>query len=529
MKRSVVASLFALAFLALSCANALAHAWLVESRPADGDLLKQQPAQVELLFNEAVEIATASHVDPQGAVGRLPLADGRNTRVVLPLPQGLSQGSHLVSWRAISQDGHSVSGSLVFSIGQASGGNNARAQEPTINLSPLSAPLVAARFLLLAGLVFGVGAAMFAAFLAPIGAYRAVALSALGAGAFAALLSIGLQGADAHGQPFAALNDRAIWRSGLRLPQGVGALIALAAVALGGLAIFLKRRAARAVALFALALSALSLAWAGHARLWRPETLMQAVVILHVISAICWAGALLPLLRASQRDDFAPALRRFSAIAAPVYGLLLGSGVALAATQFLGPREVFETAWGAALAGKLILVAVVTLFAILNRTLFTKHALAGDAEALQLLRRSIRFEAALALAILAAASVWRLTPPPTSLGPANERAFQIHIHGTQAMASMTIRPARVGPVHMRIEPKSADLSPLRVKEVEVLLAPDAPGVEALRRAARLLPGSDTWVVEGLTIPAPGKWRISVDLLIDDFERARLDAVISLQP
>jgi hypothetical protein len=52
-----------------------------------------------------------------------------------------------------------------------------------------------------------------------------------------------------------------------------------------------------------------------------------------------------------------------------------------------------------------------------------------------------------------------LTPPPTSLAAPDERAFQIHVHGVEAMASMTIRPARVGPVQIRIEPKGADLSP----------------------------------------------------------------------
>ena len=529
MRKSLAACLFSLAVLALSCASALAHAYLVESRPGDGDLLREQPAQVELAFSEPVEITTASHVDPQGAVARLPFQTGEQARVLLALPAGLAQGSHLVSWRVISQDGHSVSGSIVFSIGRASGGAAARIAEPTINLSPLAAPLVTSRFLLLAGIVFGVGAAVFAAFFSPLGQGRAIALAALGAGAIAAALSIGLQGVDAHGQGLAALNDRAMWRSGLRLPQGVGAVIALAALAAGALVLFLHGRAARSIALCALALSALSIAWSGHARLWRPEALMQGLLALHVMCAICWAGSLLPLARASWSADFALTLGRFSAIAAPLYIVLIGSGAALAATQVFGPREVFETAWGAALAAKLALVFVVTLFAILNRLLFTGGALAGDAACLTFLRRSVRAEAALALAILAAVSVWRLTPPPTSLGPPNERAFQVHIHGAQAMATMSIRPARVGPVQMRIETKAADLSPLRVKEVDVFLTPDGAGVEPIHRTARLVSGVNTWEVQGLTIPAPGTWRIRIDLLVDDFERTRLDAAISLQP
>jgi copper transport protein len=194
-----------------------------------------------------------------------------------------------------------------------------------------------------------------------------------------------------------------------------------------------------------------------------------------------------------------------------------------------GPREVLETAWGGVLAAKLALVFVVTLFAIINRLLFTEGALAGDAACLAFLRRSVRAEAVLALAILAAASVWRLTPPPTSLGPPNERAFQIHIHGAQSMATMSIRPARVGPVQLRIETKAADLSPLPVKEVDVYLTPDGAGVEPIRRKARLASGVNVWEVDGVTIPSPGVWRIRIDLLVDDFERTRLEAAISLQP
>lgn len=529
MTRRVASLALAFMALALSCAGALAHAYLVESRPADGDLLREAPAAVELAFNESVEVTTASHVDPSGGVNLLAPPADRAARVKIAMPPGLSQGSHLVSYRVVSEDGHVVSGSIVFSVGRASRGRQDAGEEPTIALTPLSAPVVIARFLLLAGLAFGVGAVVFSVFVAPLRERRGLTSAVVAVGALAAFASIGLQGADAHGQGLAALNDRAMWRSGLRLPQGVGSLIALAAFACAGAGLFARGRGARALALLALALSALSLAWAGHARSWRPESLMQGLATLHVMSAISWAGALLPLVRASWREDFPDVLRRFSGLALPVYAILVATGAALAATQFLGPREVFETAWGMALAAKLALVAVVTLFAIINRALFTAPALAGEAPQLKLLRRSIRFEAGFALAILAAASVWRLTPPPTSLGPPNQRAFQIHIHGTQAMASMTIRPARVGPVQIRIEPKAPDLTPLRVQEVDVSLTPGADGLAPIRRKARLVSGVNVWEADGVTIPSPGLWRVRVDLLIDDFERVELDAVISLRP
>ena len=238
MKRTALGALLALVFGALSCASAFAHATLLKSTPGDGDLLKSAPQNVELLFNESVEINAATLVDPKGVIGTLRPAVGAGPRVIIPLPDALGQGSHLLSWRVTSEDGHSVSGSVVFSIGRTSGADGQAGDDSTIVVSVLSAPLVMTRFLLLAGLVFGVGASLFAAFLAPIGHGRSIALAALAAAALAALLAIGLQGADAHGQGLLALNDRAMWRSGLSLPQGYASSLLLFAMGCAALALF---------------------------------------------------------------------------------------------------------------------------------------------------------------------------------------------------------------------------------------------------------------------------------------------------
>lgn len=529
MRQRLATLLFAMSLLLAACAGALAHAYLVESSPADGDLLKEGPQLVEVVFNEAVEVASASLMAPGGQVSRLNVEKGKRARVRIAMPPDLSEGSHLLSYRVVSDDGHVVSGSLVFSIGRVSGGGPARPEDPTITISALSPHLVAGRFVLLVGMTLGAGALLFSAYVGPLGGARSLGLWALALSGLAAFFSIGLQGADAHGQGLAALSDGAMWRSGLRLPQGVGALIALAGLTTAAAGLLCKGRARRTLALLALPLCALALAWGTHARGWRPEGLMQGLAMLHVMSVLCWAGALLPLAAASGREGFGTVLQRFSVFAAPVYLALLSSGVALAMTQFLGPREVFATAWGMALAAKLGIVAVVTLFAILNRAYFTSAVIGGDIAALELLRRSIRLEAACALLILAAASLWRITPPPTSLGPLNERATQIHIHGAQAMASVTIRPARAGMVRIRIEPKSNDLSPLRVQEIDLFLTPDALDAAPIQRKGRLVSAPNVWEVEGVTIPAPGQWRIRANLLINDFERTRLDAVIAIHP
>lgn len=529
MRGRLASFLIGALLLTASCVGAMAHAYLIESRPADGDLLAQAPERIELAFNEPVILNAATLVDPAGEIKTLSARVESGARVEIALPADLSQGSHFLSYRVTSQDGHVVSGGLVFSLGRAGGLQAPRGQDSTLALSPLSAPLVLMRFLLLAALAMGVGAVLFRAWLAPSPPVSPLTLGALAAAAFAACLSVGLQGADAHGQSLAALNDRAMWRSGLALPQGIGAGLALAGIVAALIALRVGGRLARATALVALVSSALALAWTGHARSWSPQAWSGPLVLLHVVCALIWSGALLPLAASTQRSDFLTALQGFSRLAVPVFLMLVLSGAALAALQFMGPRDAFETAWGAALGLKLALVAAIAIFAALNRAYFTPAVLSGDRSAIPLLRRSIFFELGLALVLLGVASVWRIAPPPTALGPAQERTIQIHLHGVEAMASLVIRPARPGPVTVRIEPKRSDLSPLRVQEVELSFAPDASGLAPVRRKARLVAEPNVWILDDLMISAPGVWRIGVDLLVNDFERVRLEAVIALQP
>lgn len=522
-----LACLLALLAMFAASVDARAHAYLVQSQPSDGDLLRQAPTQIELLFNEAVDPVLATHVDPQGAVSRLQTSASKASRIDVALPAGLAQGTHLVSWRVTSEDGHGVSGSVSFSIGRASGGGTA-AEEPTLVMSRLSAPIVLTRFLLLAGLALGVGGAWFHGWMAPPGAGRAWVCGMLAVAAAAAVLTIGLQGVAAHGLGVDALRDRAMWRTGWRPPHGWGVQAALLAIALAGASLMATRRWAKGLSLAALAAAAIGVAYTGHSRLWSPQWLAGPSIVLHVAAMAAWAGALSPLRTTLSGQDSKAVLQRFSLFALPAYGLVLATGAALAAIQILAPRPLLTTAWGVALCVKLGLVSLVTALAAINRARLTRPVLSGDPSALRRLRVSIRIEAALALGVLATAAIWTIAPPPTAIGLASERTFQIHIHGVEAMASVSIRPARVGPVRMKIEPKSSDLAPLRVKEIDVAFTPRVDGVAPLRFSARMT-SPDVWEVEGVTLPSPGLWSLRVNLLIDDFERVGLDAVLSLKP
>ena len=525
--------LCALLLLSASLWNgtALGHAYLVQSAPADGDLLRQPPQALELAFNEAVRFASATHVDPKGATRPLTSADKNSDKLSIQLPAELAQGSHLISWRVISGDGHAVGGSIVFSIGKASGGAGA-GDNLDLNLSALSALVVAARYLLLLGCAFGTGAAFFHVWFTQGANHRMapwIATWALALGAAATIASIILSGLELHGQGLNAIGDLAFWRAGLRQPIGIGALVALGALTAAAIALWTKGAIARAFSLFALSGAIFFLVLAGHARGWAPQWLSAAAITLHVAAMIVWTGALAPLALGAVRADikFLLALKRFSNIAPMLYACLLGSGAALAATQAFGSRPAGATAWDLALAIKLALVVAVTGLAAFSRYRFTSPALTGDPLAIRVLKRTICAEIVLAVLILAVASVWRVTPPPASLALVAEPRFQIHVHGIDAMASLVIAPARVGPVHVRLEPKTADMSPLDVKDVSLALIAEGEGVQPVRFQLRQA-SPYVWEANGVILPSPGIWKLHVDLLIDDFRRVRLDALLSLK-
>ena len=75
---------------------------------------------------------------------------------------------------------------------------------------------------------------------------------------------------------------------------------------------------------------------------------------------------------------------------------------------------------------------------------------------------------------------------------------------------------------------SGDFGPLDAKEVTLVLSNASAGVEPIRRPARK-PGDGTWRVDGLVIPVSGRWTIRIDILISDFEIARLTGDIDIRP
>lgn len=508
---------------------AWAHASLIAAVPADGALLKDAPSQFSLTFNEPVSPLVLNLVRPDGSKVPLDGAALRGRTLEIAAPPGLSAGTHVLAWRVVSEDGHPVAGSVVFSIG-APGVAPPEAEAQAVDW-PVRAGLWASRLALYVGLFLGVGGVFAARWLESKPARPPSAVPAfLAAGLLGAAAGVGFQGLDALGAPIAHVADAAVWKAGYGTSFGRTALIAVAAM-LAALASFpLPRFFARLLALAALLGVGAALAGSGHAAAAPPQWLTRPAVLVHAAAIAFWTGALLPLalMLKAGRPDAALALRRFSAAIPFVVAALVAAGVVLAVIQVGTPAALVSTAYGRVLLVKLALLLALFGLAAVNRWKLTEPAGRGDAAATRRLIRMIAAETAVVLLVFAVAACWRFTPPPRALAIAAAEPADVHIHTLDAMAEVVIAPGHAGPVTASITIMTGDYGPLNAEEVTLVMANAVAGIEPIRRPAQK-PGDGTWRVDDLVLPVPGIWQVRVDILVSDFKLVQLPAEIVIRP
>ncbi|HEY6056076.1 MAG TPA: copper resistance protein CopC, partial [Gaiellaceae bacterium] len=143
--------------------SASAHARLLRTVPAQGAVLGRAPGKSTFLFDEAVRSAAPARISGgslNGAVTAPARLEPGGRRLVVTLPRGLGRGVYAVAWRAVSDDGHVETGTLVFGVGVRPTGISATASSST----PTDWPLTLARWAFLYGLLAaaGLGAARLA-------------------------------------------------------------------------------------------------------------------------------------------------------------------------------------------------------------------------------------------------------------------------------------------------------------------------------------------------------------------------------
>jgi copper transport protein len=538
--KSVVACFIALLIVVAHAGEACAHASLLKASPADGAVVPVAPQALSLTFNEPVSPLVIRLIGPDGAPIVPRTVVGEDNTVTVTAPANLQRGTHVLSWRVISADGHPVGGSLMFSIGAPSAQPAAEADSRADR--GVRAVLWAVRVVLYVGLFAGIGGAFFCAWIAdPVSRRRSQPwlLVLLAAGLVAAPASVALQGVDALDLPLSGVTQKVSWETGLETSYGLTAIAAAFALFAGFFACVAESaRIARGLALLGLLGVGLALSLSGHASTAQPQLVSRPALFLHAVCVAFWIGALLPLAL-GVRDAgkrAAPSgvgeVRRFSNAIVPVVVLLVLTGLWLAFVQLDRIDALWTTSYGQVLACKL--AAVIALFALAaaNRYwLVPKFESSGGAAA----RRfaiSIAFELIIALMILGLVALWRFTPPPRAL--AADAPVSVHIHGEKAMAQIEIERAKPQSPQASVLVLDGAFQPLAAKEVTLVLANPAAGIEPIRMNATRADSSggaeantSSWRIGDLRIPVAGRWNLRVEILISDFEKRIIEDTITL--
>jgi len=519
----------------LGISPAQAHASLIGTNPEEGAVLEQAPETITFTFDEAVTLPPAGVTvyDAKGEeVTSEATASGTEMQVALAEASSLGDGTYVVAWRAVSADGHPISGSLTFAVGAPS-----LSVAPPPSTEPSRATAVihgALQFLQYAALLLVVGLVWFRAVIVgehriPDRAIARVQRVEVLAGMVAVVALVAL--APASGALQSESGPGAILTFDAWSPASVGkewlsALVGIVGIA-AALALRERPRLAAAAALVAICSPAL----VGHSRAVVPAWLVTATDVIHLIAGALWLGGLvglaltLPLI--TRRGTVAAEIvTRFSTLAAASLAALAVSGV-LMGWRILGSWDnLLNSTYGTLLMTKIALVVAVAVMAAGNRLLVlprVRQAAGHDdtVEAGSMLRRAVLMEAGVLVVVLGVTGFLVDQPPQAGAGSTGTGSATVAQTNTQAAelgddhrVYATLTPAGPGPNVLRLQIQDAAGEP--VEAAAVPTAKLRSGDVDLGSLALKTVAAGTWEAD-VVLPKGGVWEATVGLRLGEFE------------
>ncbi|HET7683943.1 MAG TPA: copper resistance protein CopC [Marmoricola sp.] len=546
--RGLLAFLLVAAGIVLSALPASAHASLVSSTPAEGEVVQAAPEQATFTFDEPVQLRSGG-VQVFDAAGQLLESSARTTdaTLVVDLPDALPDGSYVVSWRVVSADGHPVAGSLTFSVGSPSASVVSAPTAATAAPTSVTVAQAVVQCLRYLGAFAAIGLAFFLLVLLPRDSLpveqvqdrlgRVLEIAAV-VGAVAAVLLLPLAALEQQAAGWARLLDSSVLVDPLTRTDGLaaGLLVAgLAGVVAG------RRRGLGSLMAAGAVLGLVSFALVGHTRSAQPTSLVVAADLAHVAAGSVWFGGLIGLVVSLRRLAERPALAasvlsRFSSAAAWFLGVVVVAGSVLA-WRILGSWSgFFDTASGRTLLVKLGVFGLVVAVATVNRlrllpALAAAQGFAAQRSAAQRVRQAARLEAVLLVGVLAATGVLvDRSPEPSAATAAQQVAdtgpFSGEAGGVRVAAH--VDPASVGrnTVYLHLQDEDGQpLEPYAAPRVRVSL-PEADlqlGTIALEDL-----GDGTYAGQ-VVLPTEGDWLLRVSVRTSEFDNPVVDVQVPVSP
>lgn len=144
-RERVVILLLLPALLIVASVEAGAHAKLLRSLPADGEILGQVPKTVVLEFNQKMQTGSMNSIFVTDDNGKrvdknlvVVSEDGKNLQIEL---ENLASGTYSVEWKTLSADEHLIKGSFKFRLGASENETKTAATAPENDFQKSFAPL----------------------------------------------------------------------------------------------------------------------------------------------------------------------------------------------------------------------------------------------------------------------------------------------------------------------------------------------------------------------------------------------------
>ncbi|SEN78532.1 copper transport protein [Paenibacillus sp. OV219] len=504
---------------------AAAHAELERTVPEPNAKYEQSPTAVELAFNEPIEpeVGAIKVLDSKSrpVTDKAPTASKDGQSLTLPLPK-LTEGVYTVSYAVISEDGHPVSGSYVFVVGNVTEGVDAATFDPHKELGheghSVSTQLTINQFI-----IYAVRAVYYASLLLTAGLMLWPLLTR-GRGEQLRLLQkkwemIALQTLLVASLLYIFVHAREILTgypsseySKLFLRTTIGhEWVALLVLALIGFIIVRFGPIMKALwAVGILVLESLS----GHAVVFTPKISSVLFDFVHLAAASVWVGGLLLLLVLwiADRKEAGRFAVVFSRAALLSITLLVLTGIGLTLLFLPSLHYLFYTAWGTILLVKTGLVVLVLVVGGLLQLRVRR----GDLPTTVLLR----VDAALMALIIVCAALFTYISPL----PANEPVLY-HKMGDKMHLSLRVTPNKPGDNTFIVKvwlpdatgaPKSVklrlfsldrkDIGPIDVP-IKAFEDPEITSFDGFVKAA--------FTSEGPFVPFAGRWQAEIRVMDKD--------------
>lgn len=477
-----------------TAAPAFAHATVIASTPRDGARLDASPPVLSFDLSEPVTLVEGSTqlIDVDGKRHPLaaPLLENGRQRIVVQLAEKLPDGAYLATARVVSADTHVVSLSIRFTVGAVTeqGHWSEAGGQSAIDRTVL----LPIKFLVYLGTVGSAGLFLAARWAWPDtpGTRRFRCLYRWDAG----ILTLGLLGrfivlaAEQAGE-FSGISWSTI-TTVLGTPFGAALLVA-AALSLVTLARPPWGRTPVGFLHAAAMITAVTLGGhGGSTNLW---PLPFALTAVHVYAVAVWLGGLGILTFV---PPAAAQLRRWHRVAVGHVALLVIAGIGLALLQVSPLAALVTTTYGVTLVVKVGLV----LAALVAGYLFYRTQSPGRT-------RILLVETGLALLIIGTTSTLSsLTPARDSY--TTDVATRLDF-GRSEVLEVAIDTVRRGSQVVTVSyPRSGNTAP----ELDIELSSAQANVARLPvevAANRSADGAVTWRSDGLIVPSPGRWKVTV--------------------